>query len=42
MTMDFRVFGKTLNPTSEKINIDKEIEMEGITEASLGSIIWIN
>ena len=37
MTMDFRVFGKTLKPTSEKINIDKEIEMEGITEASLGS-----
>ncbi len=37
MTMDFRVFGKTLKPTSEKVNIEKENEMESVTEASLGS-----
>jgi len=37
MTLDFRLFGKTLKPTSEKINIDKEIEMESVTEATLGS-----
>jgi len=37
MTMDFRVFGKTLKPTSEKVNIEKENEMKSVTEASLGS-----
>lgn len=37
MTLDFRVFGKSLKPTSEKINVSKETEMESVKEASLGS-----
>ena len=37
MTMDYRLFGKTLKPASEKINITKEKDMESVQEASLGS-----
>ena len=37
MSLDFRVFGKSLKPISDKINVEKEKEMESVTEASLGS-----
>lgn len=37
MTMDYRLFGKSLKPASEKINITKEKDMESVQEASLGS-----
>lgn len=41
MTLDFRVFGKTLKPSSDKISIakvSKEVDMESVTEASLGPV----
>jgi len=37
MTMDYRLFGKSLKPASETINIKKEKDMESVQEASLGS-----
>jgi hemerythrin-like domain-containing protein len=37
MSLDFRVFGKSLKPISDKINVEKEKEMESVKEASLGS-----
>ena len=37
MTMDYRLFGKSLKPASETINIKKETDMESVQEASLGS-----
>jgi hypothetical protein len=41
MSLDFRVFGKTLKPSSDKINIakvSKENNMDEIKEASLGPV----